>query len=59
MTNGRRVAHYAVVAAIIGTSCSTGIDHVSFAKDESDWIATSYHLEALLGAVGRRGFALA
>jgi hypothetical protein len=49
MRNGRRAAHYAVVAAIIGTSYSTRIDRVSFFKDESYWIATSYYLEALRG----------
>ncbi len=49
MTKKRRAMHYAVVAAIIGASYSTGIDRVRFAKDESFWIATSYYLEALFG----------
>ena len=49
MTSEGRAAHYMVVAAIIGASYWTGIDRVSFAKDESYWIATSYYLEALLG----------
>ena len=50
MTSGRLAAHYAVVAAIVGASYSTGIDRVPFAKDESFWIATSYYLEALMRA---------
>src|SRR5262245_44475873 len=49
MTNGRRAAHYVVIAAIIAASYSKGIDRVPFAKDESYWIATSYYLEALIG----------
>jgi len=49
MTGGRLAANYAVVAAIVGASYSTGIERVRFFKDESFWIATSYYLEALLG----------
>ena len=49
MTPGQRVAHYAVVSAVIGMSYAAGIDRVRFFKDESHWIATSYYLEAFLG----------
>jgi 4-amino-4-deoxy-L-arabinose transferase-like glycosyltransferase len=49
MTQVQRAAHYAVVAAVLTASYSTGIGRVPFAKDESQWIATSYYLEALLG----------
>jgi hypothetical protein len=49
MTKAPRAAHYLIVGAVLAASYTTGIGRVPFAKDESQWIATSYYLEALLG----------
>ena len=49
MTQRQRAAHYAVVAVIVGASYCIGVERVLFHPDESQWIATSCYLEALLG----------